>query len=219
MKFLQKTIFMLLLTVGYCGSALADDDLWVGLKAGTLGFGAEITWRPIRWLDVRAGGNFFNYDDAGSQAGVNYDATLELQTIYLTGNFRFPLSPFRVTAGAFSNGNELRLVSQEMSSFNIGGQTYSSADVGILESRTSFDSVSPYLGAGFDFRLMNRLGLSFDFGVLWQGEPVVTLTSDGALATNETFLAQLEVERQELADELKDAKAYPVVSIGFNFNF
>jgi hypothetical protein len=219
MRFLQKTILFPILTTAFCSNALANDDLWVGLKAGTLGFGAEVSWRPIRWLDVRAGGNFFDYNDAGSQAGVNYDATLSLQTIYLTGNFRFPLSPFRVTAGAFSNGNELRLVSQEMSSYELGGQVYQPSDVGILESRTSFESVSPYVGAGFDFSLMNRLGLSLDFGVLWQGDPIVTLTADGALASNPVFLDDLEFERQQLVEEFKDFKAYPVISVGFNFNF
>lgn len=219
MGFLRKAILIPFLAALFCSTAVANDDIWVGVKAGTLGLGAEVSWRPIRWLDLRAGGNFFDYKDSGSQAGVNYDAKLELQTIYLTGNLRFPLSPFRVTAGAFSNGNELRLVSQEMESYNLGGQTYSQADVGVLESRTRFDSMSPYLGAGFDFSVMNRLGLSLDFGVLWQGDPIVTLTSDGALASNETFLANLEAERRQLVEELKDFKAYPVISVGFNFNF
>ena len=33
------------------------------------------------------------------------------------------------------------------------------------------------------------------------------------------FRSQLEVERQQLEDEVEDFKAYPVVSLGFNFNF
>ncbi len=68
---------------------------------------------------------------------------------------------------------------------------------------------------------MDRLGLSLDFGVLWQGEPTVTMTSDGALAliNDPGFMQDLEDERLELEDELKDLKAYPVISIGFTFNF
>jgi hypothetical protein len=79
--------------------------------------------------------------------------------------------------------------------------------------------MAPYLGAGFDFSIANRLGLTLDFGVLWQGEPIVTLTADGSLANDPVFETALAVERQQLEDEVKDFKAYPVVSLGFNFNF
>ncbi len=204
--------------------AIADDDFWVGVKAGTLGLGLEGSWRPIPWLDVRAGMNMFDYDDTGSQAGINYDAALSLETYYATANFRFPLSPFRMTVGAFSNGNELELTSQPSSFYEIGGDVYTQSEVGTLRSGTTFDSMAPYVGGGFDFSIANRFGIALDFGVLWQGEPIVSLTSDGTLATDpgpvgDLFRTSLETERQQLEDEVKDYKAYPVVSLGFNFNF
>jgi len=221
MRFLRTKAIVWLSALAFCGSASANDDFWVGVKAGTLGFGAEVSWRPIGWLDVRAGANFFDYDDTGAQAGINYDATLALDTYYLTGNLRFPVSPFRITAGAFSNSNEIRMVSLDMASYQIGDSPvpFTPAEVGRLETVTSFDSVSPYVGAGFDFNVINRLGLSLDFGVLWQGDPIVTLTSTGALASDQAFIDALEVERQQLEEEVEDMKAYPVISIGFNFNF
>ena len=205
-------------------NALADDNLWLGVKAGTLGIGLEASWRPIPWLDLRAGANQYNYDDTGSQAGINYDATLSLETFYTTANFRFPLSPFRMTVGAFSNGNEVELVSQDMPSYEIGDIPYSPAEVGTLRSTSTFDDFAPYVGAGFDFNVFGRVGLALDFGVLWQGEPIVTLTSDGTLATDpgpvgDQFRAALEDERLQLESEVENLKAYPVVSLGFNFNF
>ena len=150
-----------------------------------------------------------------------YDATLSLNTYYLTGNFRFPLSPFRLTAGAFANNNEVRMASQEMSGYPIGDNDipYLPAEVGTLQSVTTFDGIAPYVGAGFDFDLFDRVGLSLDFGVLWQGDPMVSMTATGLLAQDPGFLADLEVERQQLENEMEDLKAYPVVSIGFNFNF
>lgn len=221
MKFLKTKVIVILATIALSNIANANDDIWVGVKAGTLGFGAEASWRPIEWLDVRAGANFYDYDDSGSQAGVNYDATLALDTFYLTGNFRFPLSPFRLTAGAFTNNNELTLASQDATSFLIGSNPipYPSADVGTIQGVASFDSFAPYLGAGFDFDVMDRLGLSLDFGVLLQGDPTVTIVADGLLGSDPGFLADLEEERQELLNEVEDLKAYPVISIGFNFNF
>lgn len=199
-------------------SALAD-DFWVGAKVGTLGLGLEAAWRPIPWMDLRAGGNLYDYEESGSQAGINYDATLQLSTYYLTANFLFPASPFRISVGGFSNSNEVQMISAENSTFNIGGTSYSAADVGTLSSITSFDSTSPYLGAGFDFSLFGKVGLSLDFGVLWQGDPKVSLTANGLLADDPTFIASLEEERIELEDDMDALKAYPVVSLGFNFNF
>ena len=82
-----------------------------------------------------------------------------------------------------------------------------------------FDSIAPYVGAGFDFNVMDRVGLFLDFGVLLQGDPTITLTADGLLSTNQAFLNDLNNERQELLDEVGDLKVYPVISVGFNFNF
>lgn len=215
---LSKTA-LLAIALLVCGSAAAD--FGVGLKAGTLGLGVEGRWSPLPWVDVRMGMNTYDYDDDGSQAGINYDATLALDTIYATGNFHFPLSPFRVTAGAFSNDNQFRMISKDTggADFSIGNNTYTPADVGTLQSVTSFDSVSPYLGVGFDFELFNKVGLNLDLGVLWQGDPSVSLQADGLAADLQPFQDALETERLELESEMSDFKAWPVVSLAFIYNF
>ena len=153
MNVLRTKLTILLLGLMTAGSATAGDDLWLGLKAGTLGLGLEGTWRPMPLLDLRAGFNVYDYEDDGSQAGVNYDATLALETYYVTANFLFPISPFRVTAGAFMNGNELQMASMTQTSFDIGNGTFTTAEVGTLRSTTYFDDVAPYLGVGFDFSI------------------------------------------------------------------
>lgn len=200
-------------------AAHAERNFGLGVKAGTLGLGVEGTWRPIPYLDFRVGANGYDYDDDGSQAGINYDATLELDTVYATANLRFPLSPFRVTAGLVSNGNELTMASTDAATVDLGGTVYTAADVGNLTSTTSFKSTSPYVGVGYDFSMLGKVGLNFDLGVLWQGDPSVTLQADGLLANDPGFQAALEAERVELVDEMKDFRAWPVVSLGFVVNF
>jgi hypothetical protein len=203
----------------------ASADFGVGIKAGTLGIGLEGRWQPLPWFDLRVGANRYDYSDTGAQSGIDYDATLALDTYYLTGSFKFPLSPFRLTAGAFSNGNEVQLQSQDTggANFNIGGVSFSSADVGALRSITSFGGTAPYLGVGFDFELFGKAGLNLDFGVLWQGEPSVSLEATGLGSAPPLLQAELalalEAERQELEDEMSDYKAWPVVSLGFVYNF
>jgi hypothetical protein len=218
MKHTKTIAALLLLSLG-SATASADNNFGVGIKAGTLGIGLEGRWQPLPYVDFRLGMNRYDFEDDGSLAGVNYDATLNLDTLYGTANFRFPLSPFRVTAGVFSNGNEVQMVSADTPAFNIGGTDYSSAEVGTLRSVTTFSGTSPYLGFGYDFSLFGKVGLNMDFGALWQGDPNVAMSADGLLASDPIFLQALENERQEIQDEMSDYKAWPVLSLGFVFNF
>jgi len=201
------------------GAARADNDFGIGLKAGTLGLGLEASWQPLPYLDIRLGGNTFEFDDNGIQGGIPYDATFTLESFYVTGNLHFPVSPMRVTAGIYSNGNELLMINDDGTDLNIGGTTYPGAGIGTLTSVTSFGSSSPYFGIGFDFTLAGKLGLNLDVGLLWQGEPDVTLEADGSLAQDPLFQAALESERRQLEDEMSDFKAWPVVSIGIVYRF
>jgi hypothetical protein len=111
------------------------------------------------------------------------------------------------------------LSSVDTQTFDIGGVTYTAGEVGTITSKTSFSSTSPYLGIGYDFTVFDKVGLILDLGVLWQGEPSVTIATDGLLANDPTFLAALETERLELEDEVKNYKAWPVISLGFVYNF
>lgn len=201
-------------------TASAEHNFGVGVKAGTLGLGVEGTWRPLPYLDVRVGANQYDYTDTDTQANILYDYEVNLDNYYVTGNFRFPLSPFRVTAGVYSNGNEANLVSADNGAIVIvGGDPYPSAAVGTVTSRAFFDSTSPYFGVGYDFSLFGKVGMNLDFGVLWQGSANVDIAADGFLANDPTFQASLEAERQELEDEISDYEIWPVVSLGFVVNF
>jgi hypothetical protein len=45
------------------------------------------------------------------------------------------------------------------------------------------------------------------------------MTADGLLGSDPAFLADLNAEIAEVQDEVENLKAYPAISIGFNFNF
>ncbi len=218
MNKLRCHVVVLALGVLFTQNAIAADNLWFGAKAGTLGLGLEVTWRPVPYLDLRAGLNRFDYDISGGQAGIDYATDLNLDTMYVTANFRVPLYPLRFTVGVFSNGNELSMVSQVPTGI-IGGATYLPSEIGTLRSTTSFKSTAPYLGIGFDFRAFNKVGINLDLGFLWQDSPIVTITTDGLLAGDPTFNAALEMERLELENALKNFKVHPVISLGFAVNF
>ncbi|MEL7297802.1 MAG: hypothetical protein AAGJ86_09065 [Pseudomonadota bacterium] len=202
------------------GSAAADDDnLWLGLRAGTQGLGLEATWRPVPYLDLRAGFNTYDYDTDREEAGINYDVDVDLSSAYLTLNARVPLSPFRFSAGLVANGNEGGFIGTDTGTYTIGGETFNATDVGTLRGKATFDSVSPYAGVGLDFRVFDTFGLHFDAGAMYQGEAELSLAADGALSSQQAFQDALERERIELQDEISDYKWYPVVAVAFSVNF
>lgn len=217
---MKRLAFLAVASLFFAAPAEADKMFGIGVKAGTLGIGVEGTWRPpVPWLDFRVGANAYDYSDNGTYSSIPYDGTLALDSYYATANLRFPLSPFRVTAGIYDNGNELQLASSGSGIYEVGGIPFDAADVGTLRSVASFPGTSPYFGVGFDFTVLNKVGLNLDFGVLWQGEPDVTLTADGIIADDPFFQAALEQERLDLVDEVSDYKAWPVVQLGFVYNF
>ena len=206
------------------GTALAD--FGVGVKAGTLGLGIEGRWEPpVPWFDFRIGANQYEFTHDVKLSGIDYDSTLLLDNYYLTGNLKFPASPLRLTVGAYSNANEVQLYSRAPDGFelNVGGMSVPVADAGALRGTATFDKTAPYVGVGFDFELLGRAGVNFDFGVLWQNAPTVGLdaTSWDQLPPNVQDLVgpAIEAERAELEDDLSAYKAWPVVSLSFVYNF
>lgn len=219
MNIFKNMAGLLALTLFSTGVANAEDsNLGIGFKAGTLGLGAEIRWAPVPLFDLRLGANAYDLNQDDRYAGVEYDATFELETFYLTGNFNFPISPIRITAGLFSNGNQMVMVGAETVSYNLGGTDFSAAEVGTLTSTTTFDDIAPYFGIGIDFELFGKAGLNFDLGVLMQGDPVVTLESNMADA-NPLLQDAIDAEMAGLTKDMSDFKAYPVVSLAFVYNF
>jgi len=216
MKF--KTLKATLAVLALLTSGVAAADFGVGVKAGTLGLGVEGRWEPpvVPWFDLRVGVNQYDYDFDDEYAGIDYDVTFALDNYYLTGNFKVPLSPFRLTVGAYSNGNELDLTSKDLSGGLLPGSP-------TLIGNASFSDSAPYAGVGFDFEVFGKAGLNLDFGVLWQDSPRVSLEAanwDNLSPVEQALLGPLlEQERSELEDDLSDFKAWPVVSLSFIYNF
>lgn len=219
MKTLRIPAALALLGLFAALPAQADDNLWFGVRAGTLGLGVEATWRPVPYLDLRGGLNRFSFDDDGSEAGINYDGEFDLDTWYATLNLRAPMTPFRLTAGYFWNNNEVSLTSRDGSTIEVGGVVYPIEQVGTLSGAVTFDSGAPYAGVGMDFRVFNTAAISLDLGVFFQGEPQVGLAASGPIASDPTFQENLETERQELEADLEDYDLYPVAMLGFHWNF
>lgn len=204
-------------------AALADTgDFALGIKASTLGAGAEGIVGLLPSLNLRAGANALSVDFDISTSDIDYDVDADLLSFPVMLDWHpFIKSGFRISAGAMINKNEGNLEGSSKSSYTINGTTYSAADLGTLNGKVDFNEVAPYVGIGWGNAFGKNKSWSFscDFGIMFQGEANIDLTASGDIASDPDFQADLAREKKELEDELEDYKYYPVIALGITYKF
>src|SRR5438093_93039 len=112
--------------------AMAGDRFGVGVKAGTLGFGADLTGRINNWLSVRGSVNAANFSHTYDKTDIRYDGDFRLGAAGVLLDVHPFGGNFRLTGGLMKNRNELRLRATPTSDVEIGGTTYTPAQAGTL---------------------------------------------------------------------------------------
>lgn len=195
-------------------------DLDVSVRAGTLGVGVEAGKLLTNRIAARVGMNFGGYNLSQEQEDIMYNADLKLQGMSaLIDLFPGSRGSFHITGGFVTSPMKVTAVGEPSSTgtFEIDGQTYTSADVGSLVAEAKFAS-GPYVGLGFGSPAKRRgaLKFKFDLGAII-GKANLSLKATGA-AANPTLTADLEAQRERTQQELdKFAKIYPVISFGLGF--
>lgn len=220
----MKKITLLLataaLTIGLPISSAMAGGLGFGIKAGTLGAGLEINYPITSMLSVTAGINKYSSSSSDTTDGIDYDIDLNLSTISLLANFHPFAGSFRLTAGAMINSNELKMAADPAATYDIGGTTYTNAEVGTLKGVVDFKRIAPYAGVGWGHSSGTGIGFTLDIGVLMQGSPNVDLSATGGtLASDPTFQAELAQEESDAEKDIKGFNMYPVVAAGVNIRF
>jgi hypothetical protein len=204
----------------------------LGVIAGTTGFGIEVASPLSKNWNFRlhaTGGNFDKvisiiHPHAGSfPVDIQYDADLELTNIGALVDWYPGGSIFRVTAGNFYTKRKFNVTGLLELMVPIGNNSYTSIETGSL---TGFieteDLFSPYFGIGLGKKADSDDGLdvSIDFGMMYTytGSPKVSLTADGILASDPTFMKDL-AEEERIISSSKYFKVYPVMSIGITYKF
>lgn len=216
MKNIGVKSLTLLFAVGINTAAQAD-DLAVAAKVGTLGFGLEATTNIVPlFANIRLQGNAFNYNKTIRDTNVTYDAKLKLATLGLLADIYPFAGKFRITGGAYYNGNKLTMVGRPTANtFTFNGTTYTTAQVGSVTSTVDFNKLAPYAGVGWGDAVSSGspIGFSLELGVLYMGKPKTSVTAPGVSAAN------IAAEKRKLDNSLKNMQFYPVASVGVNFKF
>lgn len=212
----------LLLALGAMNTTAQADDLAIAAKVGTLGFGVEATTNIVPlFANLRLQGNTFNYNTTITNTNVTYDGKLKLATLGLLADIYPFAGKFRITGGAYYNGNKLTLTGKPAAGgFTFNGVNYSAAQAGTVTSTVDFNKFAPYVGIGWGDAISSGspIGFSVELGALYMGKPKTSVTATG-VAGNPALAANIAAEQRKLDNSLKNMQFYPVASIGVNFKF
>ena len=222
---LIATTLALLLTNN---TLLADDQRSVnlGTKIGTLGMGLDISTSLNEDFSVRFNLNGASVTETDSEDGNDFEGTLDLLTAGLLLDYYPFENNFRLSTGAYYNGNGFTGTAKGApgSTIDIGGTEYQSSELGSLDADMSFNSIAPYLGIGWGNNSHDSgWGFTFDLGAMYHGSGTANLTPNyGNQVTPEIkneINQNILQEENSINDDLSSAKFYPVIAFGVNYSF
>ena len=137
------------------------------------------------------------------------------QTWYNIGVDLYPTSgDFRIGGGMLYKPDDPKVVAtaDPTASVDIGGRTYTSADVAEVEGSLVSKKSAPYVLIGFGRHTRKGFGLFLDLGVAFLGEPSVQLKAtrgDPTIINSADFQSALAQESANLESDLPTwAKKY-----------
>lgn len=207
-----------------------------GLTATTIGGGVQIATPLGNRLNLRVGGNFVQFQYPFTKDGVDYTPRIKLESGQGTVDWFPGNGEFHVSAGAlyFRNGFSGLANVQPGQIYKLGDTTYiNSIDDPVSGNASlSYDrKVAPIVLLGWG-NLIPRTGrhvtFPVEFGVAYMGAPQMKLqlsgtscTTDGCFdnATDPSTLNNIKQEQNEIDNDLRYTKFYPVLSMGFGYRF
>lgn len=224
-----RTVSLALLFAASAGAVSAQsfgsERFAVGVNAGTTGFGVEGQFRATDMINIRVGGDFFNYEEDFSTDDVDYTGDIDFKT----ASAFVDLHPFNnalfVSGGAYAGERTVGFDATSSTSAEIGNVVFTAAQIGTLEGQADFGDFAPFVGIGFNntFRTSGPIGFKAVIGAAFGEEPTVTLRRSGGIplptAIQTQFDAELRNEERELEEDASDLKTFPVVQVGLSYRF
>ena len=208
----------------------------IGLTAGTTGVELEYS-RMINSdynLAIRIMGGGLTYSGTYDDTDANYDTDVDLLNFGATLEYHPFGNGFYLGVGAFYNGNSFDMVATPKAdgTYEFGGNEYSVADVGTVDGEVvDLNNLAPYLGIGYDASLFDDGSWFFNFkaGAWYQDSPKVELRSSNCTPNAELLRAgvntcdnlreDLQKEENDINEDIKDYKWWPVLHIGVTYRF
>lgn len=192
----------------------------LGVTAGSLGIGPEAGVRVAPLFGVRASASFLDFSHGFNVNDIDYNGKVKLRSY--GGNIDlYPFSNgFRLSGGFRIDRNKVDVTATPTGSVTVGNASFTPAQIGTISGTVTTDEFAPTVTIGYSGGLTKGIKFSLDAGAMFQGSPRVDkLTSNGTLANDPTYQAQLLVEQQDLNDKASDYKVYPIVQVAVFYAF
>ena len=231
-KIIGTGFFSLLLFVSNANAL----DFGVGVKAGTLGAGVDLSVALTRTINARIAltsvdidsqseritiGDESNQGELDARLDASYGANALLFDWYVFDG------TFHLTAGMVKNNGRADLTGTLLDDFVIDGQAVATDDInGNIGGSVSLgDSYQPYLGIGWGRKASEDSGLSLsvEIGVALLDPKVDLNASVNTGGTN--GLSQQELDdrlnaaQRDAEADLDELELFPVLSVGLNYAF
>ena len=201
-----------LVTFGLASNVYAH-DVAVGAKLSTLGYGVDFTTSLTKKLNLRAGTQWSDFTFVTDIDDEEYDSNLKLFSGLMVADWYPFEGTFKITGGILIKDNKFYMSSKDRHSrYSNLAMDYGPSidDIIEVETETSYNKVSPYLGIGWGNPVSkdSNWNFVFDVGVVMlMDSPDVTFQAADSLASN------------NIEDDLGISGYFPVVSLGLNYKF
>ena len=222
----------------------------VGGEVSLYGIGMNMTGKINPNFALRGGFDLFKMkdievevqNDSGIDTKYNFD--LDLQDFLLVGDYHPWEGSFRLSGGMIVNNSNFdgkitpKARDGKDIEFVFNNHTYSTKEVGSVDTKVDWDPVAPYLGIGWDtsFEKQRGWGFTCDLGIAFQGSATAHyhINYGDSLMENVTdtpiekmskeqirneIKQNLDSEMVELQDEMDKYKVLPYISLGINYKF
>jgi hypothetical protein len=195
----------------------------LSLDAGTTGIGGSVWITASDHFTLTLGYGALDLDEDYSTDEADYTGTAKLANGHAFLNWHPFRGGFHLRGGAILADDTFEAVAVPASgtTYTFNGVDYPASAVGNLSASVLVaDDLVPYAGLGWSTSPRKKgFGMFIDAGVMFSGSVEATVAADGPLASDPTFQANLEQERQELQDELDEYKVFPVIRVGLMYRF
>jgi len=206
----------------FAASAADAQTLSVGLNVGTPGVGVQASAKVNDMVVIRGAIDGVSISHDEDYSDIDYDGKAKLFTGGLFADLHPGGSAFFVSGGAYVGKRKINLRAQPTAPVEIGGQTFTPAQVGRLDGEAKLSNVQPFVGLGFDNTFVGERGWGFRAlaGVAFSKRPDVDLVASGGTLSNDAnFQARLAAEEAEARRDAKDFRYFPVLQVGLTRRF
>lgn len=194
----------------------------VGVSGGTLGIGPEVSARVSPVLALRANATFLSFGHSVDGEDIDYDGDLKLASGGATVDVHPFANGFRISGGVRYNKNKVKLTAtpETGESVEVGGTTYTGAQIGRLNGDVRVKEFAPTLTLGYAGGLTKGLKFGIDAGVMFEGKPRIrNLRATGPIAATPSFQQALAREEQDIRDDVEKYDIFPIAQLPIGYAF